>query len=760
MQTSAAIATAAVAQERTPVTKVLVDWDGNGNYTDSYDDLTSRVESVTIDRQLATDLPDEVSRVAGYSAADLTVTLSGDPTTEITNAASYFSPFNTSSPLYGKRRRWRNVQVQMGFGTTFLTVFTGKTTGLTVDSASRTATLTAVDNAETMRGTVDLPMIVADDRAYSNPVTGTIAVRPGLDGAWVVDYIARRCGYFASPPARTNCVFLATMSGSAWAEVGTTIWAEDPNGIPVVSTAGKFISGIGAAVPGGTPNLQYKPTSTLSTNNNGELLLEGWVLLPSTAVYGLASMVNASVFTGSNGVGLLTDASNHLVVAYRRTNGGAIATYNTGVVVPANQWSYVAAHVYFTSTNITIHARVNSTNATTTIASSSVTGQPALTFVYLARAEDGAGLVQFSQGGHFEAWQLSNPGTTTSAPTWNDSYTGNSVIQTSLNELTATVPSTASAWEQIQLIAAAELATAGFDELGNYFYYPRDRWTAAPYTTSQRTINASDSLTAIATSENTDQIRDHVRIDASPLGLNAAAWVWAAAAAISVPASGSTTITADTGSPVYNLSTSIRYASSSGMSGQSQYRANTASNGSGTAVSNLTFAVTVAAGQLVTITITNPNAFVVYLVSGSGFTDPAGTPSLALWGQPVTPIQAQQPDTTANYTVAAAGQLVDVSDAMSIAQHGDQLLDLTGNPWHQDVTSLKSLANDLLARLKDPPPMLDGLTIIGDPRLQLGDRVTVVAPALGLNGDFFLTGITSTFDSSGYTQALTVRAIS
>jgi len=195
------------------------------------------------------------------------------------------------------------------------------------------------------------------------------------------------------------------------------------------------------------------------------------------------------------------------------------------------------------------------------------------------------------------------------------------------------------------------------------------------------------------------------------------------------------------------------------MSGQSQYRANRARDGSGAAVSNLTFTVTVVGAQIITIQVTNPNAFDVYLVSGSGFTDPQGTPSLALWGQPVTFGETQQPDTTSTLNKTTATQTIDVQDATSIGQHGDQLLEISGNPWLQDAMSLTTLANDLLARLKDPLPMLDGLTIVGDPRLQLGDRVTIIEPALGLNSDFFITGIVDTFDGS-YTQALTVRAIS
>lgn len=744
MQTSAAIAAAAVAQERAPDATLKVDWDANGNYTDSYDDLSARIESLTITRQLASDLPDEVAGVAGYSSAQLDVVLAGDPTTEADNAWSYFSPFNTASALYGKRRRWRTCQVQLGFAGTTLPAFTGKTTSLKVDVASRSATLSALDNAETMRGPVDLPVVVADNKGD---------VRPGLPASWVIDYIARACGYYATPPARSTPLWAATFAGSAYPHVGTIHRTLQAGGLPVTTAVGKFIQAINSNLP----ILEYNTAASGSTNNNAEVLMDGWIYTQGgTGFNGIAELTSTLGSTTANKISLTLDAtSNHLMLGVRRTASGTITWYDSGVAVPLNQWVYVGAHLYVTSSAVTIHFRVNATSATVTGSASSITGQAALNLLSFGSAEDNTGF--FAAGvNRAEAWQVSNPGTTTSAPTWNNGYVSTATIQASLNSLIVTVPTQASAWDTVQAIAAAEFATVGFDESGNFTYYTRNRWTAAPYTTSQRTISSADSLTALSTSEDITQVRNHIRAAATPAALNTAGWVWNLSTVTSVPASGSTTVTADLGGPVYGLSTSIRYASSSGMSGQSQYRANAKADGSGAAVSNLTFTVTVSAAQIVTITITNPNAFIVYLVSSSGFTDPAGTPSLALWGQQVLFATSAQPDLSSAGVTIPAQTLVDVSDSTSIGQHGDQLLDVPDNPWRQDGASLNSLATDLLARLKDPPAVLEGLTIIGDPRLQLGDRITVS----DIGADFFLSGIVSTFDDTGYTQALSVRAIS
>jgi hypothetical protein len=54
----------------------------------------------------------------------------------------------------------------------------------------------------------------------------------------------------------------------------------------------------------------------------------------------------------------------------------------------------------------------------------------------------------------------------------------------------------------------------------------------------------------------------------------------------------------------------------------------------------------------------------------------------------------------------------------------------------------------LLAVLKDPHPSLSSLEIVGDPRLQLGDRVRVVdAEGLALDADFFITATAPAYRS-------------
>lgn len=756
MQTaSGTLTTAITAQQRQPKHQLLVDWDNDGNYTSSDDDQTSNVESLTITRTLSSDLPDDVDLLAGYSSTEVSVQLAHtDPTDVTKDTGWYYSPWSTSSPLYGRRRRWRRMQVSLGFagtaGTELLPAFTGRTEALTTQGAAKNATLTGVDNGE-MQQSITLPVIVADNQA-----TG---LRPGLTGAWLVDWVARQCGYHASPTARTGCRWLATFAGSAYPEVGNIFLGVNNAAAPTL-TAGKFIQGITVDnTPGASDSrYAYGMNGTLTTNNGGEILIEGWSYIPtSSGGHPLIQITSDYTVTNANRVTLMNQdwamTGNTLAVIIQRTNTGAGTTYDSGIPIVYDQWVYTACHVNLTSSTITMHWRYGTTSATTTASTSSVTGQPDLTQVYIGG--EGTGYHALSS---YEAWQVSNPGLGTSVPSWNDSYAGNAVIQPSLNKLTAAVPGSDTGWNQIGQIATAELATFGIDESGRFTFYNRSRWTSAPYTTSQRTIDAS-ALKDLTVTEDVAQVRNRIRITASPAAVQKAAFVWRAADVVTVPASGSTSVTAVFETAATGVVTSVTHSAANNPT-TSYYRATSNRDGSGSSISNLTFTVTTD-GRSATISISNPNAYPVYVVNPPGFNDAEGTPALGLWGQAVLYAQSAEPDTTTPGVTVPTQTVVDVSDATSITNYGgEKLYEIQPNPWLQDASSVASLANDLLARLKDPPPVLSTISIPADPRLQLGDRVTVVASQFGLSADFFLTGITTTVTTGGGAgQDLTTRAV-
>ena len=95
-----------------PTYKVLVDWDDDGNFTGTYDDVTNDVVGqVVIDRGR--------SDVHGsLSIGSLGFTLN--------NKSKKYSPKNTSSPIYGKVLPYRKVQIQVVYDSVTYYRFTGR----------------------------------------------------------------------------------------------------------------------------------------------------------------------------------------------------------------------------------------------------------------------------------------------------------------------------------------------------------------------------------------------------------------------------------------------------------------------------------------------------------------------------------------------------------------------------------------------------------------------------------------------------------
>jgi hypothetical protein len=94
----------------------------------------------------------------------------------------------------------------------------------------------------------------------------------------------------------------------------------------------------------------------------------------------------------------------------------------------------------------------------------------------------------------------------------------------------------------------------------------------------------------------------------------------------------------------------------------------------------------------------------------------------------------------------------------SIRKYGLQKLDLPTSGWVQQPRVADSLVSRIVYDLYLPVPMLREVEIVGDPRLQLGDRVRVVDPeGLALDGHFWIVGIRETFSRSGYRQQITAR---
>lgn len=802
---SSALAAAIEAPERLPVARLLVDWHRDGNWATTYtttgivgttsgggsdadtypgdlyesttyggpggggggvggvgtvtstlplDDLSGDIVSVDLTRDLETDLPPQAKLFSGAAAAEATITLAHQPPLGAPHqhAGWFYSPLNTASPLWGLRRKGAPARLELGFvganGPEYARVLTGRVRSLQVTSGGRQAVLRISDFSEDMRRQVTLPMIIAD-----GDLPGATVLRPGLNTTFLADWVARKCGYYASPPPRSGCRVSVTNHGSGYPEVGVVREHHGANGsklsyspTPTFPAAAKWVQAVNT--DGGTSQaLRYTMAGTLSVNNGGEMLWEGWRKFNSTSV----NQPLMQLYSSQSGTAFVSAywqaASGKFQVTFNRA--GADATnrstgLNGPTVSPGTGWNYWAVQLSFLSTGVEVTFRFNgATSGPVTVATASVTGVAAMD-----RFDIAEGRVDFyanaNMNGLSEADQVTNESTTT---LWNDAFTPTAQIVPSAqidNRLVATPAATEEGWTLFQRIAESEFATAGFTEAGLLFYWSRRRWTTAPYTASQRTLTATNSLKDLETVEAIDQVRNRVLIRARTPEVTDQQTVWKAASRWTIPANSSIFKIATTGDPVGNVDTSMVYGTALGSS---RYLAADQLDGQGSQVSNLTWTITPLGPTTIKVQVSNPNNFTVYAVGDENA-------SATFAGKAYIWVDAQKVLFSDNN-----GVRVEATSASSLANYGEQLLELEDNDFRQDDDDLQRLADDLASDLASPGPALSEVPIVADPRLQLGDRVTISDPdGLGFISDFHISRINTSLDAEGgMTQSLGLR---
>jgi len=752
MQSASGTLLAAIqSKERYPLADVDADWRKDdtwsfdpGLFDDLFGDtfvgigdlgdLSQFLTSVTIDRSLSTDLPDAAKTVAGFAAAEATLTLAGTlaGTPIVKLLGAYDNPLNTLAPRTGAPVR-ASLGMRTTAGAELLRAITGKIRHVALDPGDGAVTLSVIDDRERIRTPVLLPTVVANDFS---------TWRPGLNAQYLLDALLRANGYYASPPVRTACILSAPLSGSAWPEVGGAgfAWATDITGVTGPVRYEASASGLLAytGVGGDSSFVSWKilAGANFNTNNGTSAFVQlRRFKAPSGTVLNLIGArntadVQAPVASFSWWIDL--DTAAHTVTVNVNRGGLSTSATVTLATLTAATEHYLAVHIAFTAAGFTVNARCDATTATPAngvIGSS--TGSPNLDRIDLS-ATSGAQPTMTGLQVTTEAF---------SAAMWDDAFTPTAVLDPSLNELVATpVLDTTDPWQVAQQIAAAEQAIFGMDENGVPTFRNRDAMSggAAVATITADPAVAPANLKERASDEAVDTVRNAVTVTAQPYTLDAfGTTIWSADEVYGVAAGGALTIPIGFDGNVYDTSAVT-------------YHACATADGSDATVTNLVtdrdFGAT---GNSLVVTVRNPNAFPVYLVKN--LTDPAadrGQPSLTVTGRLVRP--SDNP-----YTTTAT----DPASQDPVHGYGYQPLDVEPNPFRQSAASAQQFAADLLVALKDPHPVLTGVAIVGDPRLQLADRVRVADPdGLVLDQDFWIVGIQETFDkTSGYTQSLTLR---
>lgn len=793
---------AAIASRvRTPMHVVQVDFDRDG-YSGT-DDLSGYVTDIEIDRSIQSDLPDGTRIVAGYESAQATINLMGEKTDADHHGAWVFSATNTDSTYYGKKRVQAPTQVQIGFDTTSgpetLTRFAGSIREFDVDAGERTAQIQALDDRLSLHSLVTIPMVangyIPSATQDSSLSADPLGVRPGLDGQWPMDYTLRQAGFYASPAPRTSCVLSATMHGSAAPEVGDLSFAYfanqfldssgtlvDPDGDRLTFDQGNFAEALQPRSLGfsGGAVCRWTTSDMVPLIRSSAFIVECWVdtTAPTNATRGGTLVSGAPMFS------IQTTTTDSILVGVDGSRRPYLQCAVEGAVDYASAisagWHYLKWTVSINSAGTGISAVVavdgNSTYDTLSATRSSAlpsTRTGVTTKVTLAgRFPSTSTKEDYGCAIGIEALQVTNE---SSGPS-NYSFTPSASLEASKNPISVVPYSETGtdAWTLIQDIATAEFGVALFDETGTFKFWNRDHFgvgQSVDYDAGTVTVNGVTSpipqvtsrkaIKALATSETVDSIRNHILVHYNPYSISAADWVWQASDKIRIGTRATKTITATLDNPAVGIVKEfvwIDHGSSTG--GFSGYRACRRITGLGEPVDNLVFSVSVTA-QTATITITNPNPYWCYLVSpqadssGAPYSDSVvGEPRLWLRGMAV--VDTSDDTSTTTGSTGAAAEYVD--DASKDA-YGDQVYEADSGGWVQTEESASACAKAMLKVLKRPNPVLQNVTVVGDPRLQLGDRIELVdETGSALSEHAWIVGITETFSSgSYYEQSLTLR---
>lgn len=759
-----------------------------------YPDYAASVESATIDRQLTTSLPDGTTLITGYPTAQATIVLAGqvDPTNEDKTVAWLFNPYQTDSPMYRHDLIQSPVVCQEGLypgtGSTpeLITNFTGYVDDFSVDTIGGQVTLTCLDNRTKLRSSATAPAFAAtmDVASGTSPVLSTQS--PGLTSLWIIDTLLRSNGYLSSPGPRSGAylLFYASYAGSAYPSVylksgypvlasNSGLYNDESTTTPMQFVNGGFNkqvcrdSSLQCSLDQWSPNYPNWPTD-INVQVGGGYFHEFWL---NTATPPLGNLIG----------GVLSGTYQPLLIKLSITDLNYTTSWITQIqmtpvpFVGANAWSFttaggVARAITTSGTWQQVSIQVSYTagpNVVTKLWLDGVlinTWTDALT-VSPAAPPPGTGpgpdTITINSPYPLEAFQTTNelngiPST---------GFTPTAILDASLNFLTAISDIAGlDPWQVIQQLAEAELAIAGFDELGIFRFTNRLSLASTP----TRTITSLTSLQTYQVETGLSLVTNHVTANINTIVRSGWEVVWSGVGTnvtsgglYFIPPNSTDTILAALTIPsiVCTLTGVIPIAGVSATHVKSGYVADSTIAGTGGGISNLSMAVQQLSPSLVKITITNPNPFNVYFVALTGYPNPGSSYGVTLAGEALVSGTAASNGGIISTSTVADSQWPPIEEGGADPRKY-AIKALPDNPWRQDAASVQALTDHVLSDLYRPRPIIRNLSIVADPRLQLGDRVTIVDSETNqLSDDMFIIGIRTTSGNGAWDQSITCRAV-
>jgi len=764
------------------------------------DRLDSNLASISVDRSLTGAFPDEVSFTEGSAAAQTDIDLvTGETDDERKHAAWLYSPFNSDSPFSAARSQRihipfnASINFQKADGTVAkFQRMVGTTRDFDVSVKDRTASLSALDYRDKLAGSVSFPLI--DGEMQGCNVTSLLA------------FSLLSAGVPVAPPLNPNTKLYVPMHGTIAPMIGDAVTgfarmtdsdAADPQDFTTVT--GNF-----------TPQFMENPHSVRAVDahwHSGDHRSVVGRLQPDTG--------GLDFFSRQNAAGAFTAwfKGDSLFVG-----GGAPGTgSNPHGRFALSLWSRVSPSQYVEigifadgKMYISFNSGTQSILYQHTTAMALDDGWHQLGWKFNLNAgngevvvqmnrgmTDGLGWLSFDQSASFPAtlkgslpvtdnWSpaiaelalsvpmsdfmvFSHPDTEPIDAIPMPGFADYATLPYLDLELSGNIDTTAKEiWSVVTDIASATRSSAYFDEVGDFkFVTLADRATPEKQQV-QKTVTALDHITELDFSQTVDSIKNIIDVDYTPVQAVRGGVVYSTSDTFVLPGNSVTTLRLKFEDPVSYIITQANnqgaipwlwdnayaWPTGSQIYGMGCARASLNDGANAKNILGLPLPVIVGSGaDYLDVQVVNPSAKAAYIFNDGQTTafsnvpdnkarmEALGSPSIMLGG---------------NKLGQLATSSIEVADQYSIDKFGEQSFSFS-NPFVQTKEAANTLAGSLLSDLKDPVATAR-ITVIGDPRLELGDRIRIQDPDGNVfDGEFWIQGIEDTLDDGGYTQQLTVR---
>lgn len=749
---NAPLAAAVDSSHRYVVSKLEIDWNKDGLYSHSLSDLSAITDDVLVSRQVAGALPAELTLVEGFISAQMNVTLSGKRPGDLESIAVLLAPWRTSGVLFSKGKvdipiRWSATIRGTDGSVTQNRQFTGTITEFTVDSGNREIFLVCADQAIRMNAAITLPLGGMNNQ--SKTLVRNQDFR--INSQWVVDYILRKNGVYATPPPTSDCIYSATCHGSLMPEIGfhTTLVFQ-----------GECTENDSNWVPGRFPGMiAYTGTSRFVAQANARGLApfrptpnQTWTI-QFDALFGDTQNTSFSTTSGTDDTVVAVSSGRNQfegnTLSIRMTDrrlfadfwvGSTRTVISGGPTAPSSgTWQEVKVSVEFgsgTMNNSTVKFKLGALTATNLGVDLSALGTNPTVWTW-------APVTVQAQ------WPISdvqiNPG---SNSTWYDltTWVPQCYIDPGLNEFNCLpLRDKVGSWDLLKEVVGAEFGVVTFDESGFFSFFNRNT-VRRQNLNLDKSFHAARSLKGLRVTERIDSVRNVIQLRTAEMwkDINAYQTVYdvEGSSAFTVPP-GLTQILVALSEPAHlfdNVAqtryTSVDWDNLNPTSGFCAIASDTNAD---------TTLVTVDAFHM-------PDERTAFLSIQNNLTVPAVF------------------RTTTNHPSFRLDGLVFTKDApvvteyrreSSVAVYGERLYEVPTSDWTQRPKMLEQLALSLLKDLKRPVPIIEQIPCVGDPRLQLLDTGDLNDPG-GLGEVYVIVeGINRSYSkNAGLEDTLTVRPYS